>query len=117
MAALLPIDLERYIFEISALTCPTSIPKLCWRVQRWLEPLLYHTLVINADAIDGTPPCSVEIFNDIIRTKPVSFLRNLMIQRVPEDVTEGTGVENLYLLLRGHHYFVFDELRHPTVYR
>ncbi|KAJ7605437.1 hypothetical protein DFH06DRAFT_1252831 [Mycena polygramma] len=46
----LPIDLEREIFETGAIRNPKSIPTLlrvCHRVHAWVEPLLYKALIIN----------------------------------------------------------------------
>ncbi|KAJ7628218.1 hypothetical protein DFH06DRAFT_1480621 [Mycena polygramma] len=46
---LLPIDLEREIFETTAVQHPNSIPALlrvCHRVHTWVEPLLYRVLII-----------------------------------------------------------------------
>ncbi|KAJ7100933.1 hypothetical protein B0H15DRAFT_464941 [Mycena belliarum] len=48
--AAFPRELERQIFEIAALSRPTSIPTLvlvAWRVKEWVEPLLYRTLIVD----------------------------------------------------------------------
>ncbi|KAJ6533885.1 hypothetical protein DFH09DRAFT_1181010 [Mycena vulgaris] len=89
----LPLDLERKIFERTALSRPVCIPNLmrvAWRVQHWVEPLLYRTLVVGpADTIDGIPPCTFERFAHIANTKSASFLhdsvRNLIIVPIPVD--------------------------------
>ncbi|KAJ7463366.1 hypothetical protein FB451DRAFT_1266216 [Mycena latifolia] len=111
----LPLELERKIFELSALSRPVSIPKLlrvAWRVKHWVEPLLYQTLIIDAKPIDGLPACSMETFKRIVRTKSASFLRhcvrNLMLpmSKVPDHeiqliLSTCSGVHNLFAILLG----------------
>ncbi|KAJ7914160.1 hypothetical protein B0H13DRAFT_1873233 [Mycena leptocephala] len=79
-------ELERHIFELFALSRPASIPNLmlvAWRVKHWVEPLLYHTLVIGFDPIPDLPRCRADTVADIARTKSPAFLRdstrNLML--------------------------------------
>ncbi|KAJ7059489.1 hypothetical protein C8F01DRAFT_1254412 [Mycena amicta] len=46
----LPVELEREIFELFARLCPDESPALflvARRVQIWIEPFLYHTLVLH----------------------------------------------------------------------
>ncbi|KAJ6505114.1 hypothetical protein C8R45DRAFT_894504 [Mycena sanguinolenta] len=46
----LPLELERRIFEIAALACPTRIPTVMLvarRVKFWVEPLLYRAVFLN----------------------------------------------------------------------
>ncbi|KAF8155003.1 hypothetical protein K438DRAFT_1987230 [Mycena galopus ATCC 62051] len=46
----LPPELERYIFELSAMAHKTSIPQLlrvAHRVHVWIEPVLYHTIILQ----------------------------------------------------------------------
>ncbi|KAJ6499499.1 hypothetical protein DFH09DRAFT_1376043 [Mycena vulgaris] len=106
----LPLDLERKIFELTALSRPVCIPNLmrvAWRVQHWVEPLLYRTLIVGpADTIDGIPPCTFERFAHIANTKSASFLhdsvRNLLIVPIPIDhikatLSAFTGVVNLWI--------------------
>ncbi|KAJ7495503.1 hypothetical protein FB451DRAFT_1387524 [Mycena latifolia] len=88
--SILPLELERQIFELTAVSRPVSIPNLlrvAWRVKHWVEPLLYRTLVIGADSIQGFPSCSTEIFTYIAFTKSGSFLRdsvqNPMVHLIP----------------------------------
>ncbi|KAJ6482770.1 hypothetical protein C8R45DRAFT_932363 [Mycena sanguinolenta] len=52
----LPPELERIIFEVTALSRPRSIPRLmlvAWRVKSWrvhtVEPLLYRTIIVGSD--------------------------------------------------------------------
>ncbi|KAJ6540153.1 hypothetical protein DFH09DRAFT_1175627 [Mycena vulgaris] len=107
----LPFELERQIFELTALARPVSIPNLmrvAWRVKHWVEPLLYRTLVIGEpDTIDGIPSCSVERFMHIAHTKSATFLhnsvRNLLVSSVGPQTCKKillacTGIENLSLL-------------------
>ncbi|KAJ7622087.1 hypothetical protein FB45DRAFT_1061718 [Roridomyces roridus] len=47
---LLPLELERVIFELAAYTRPLSVPSLmlvAWRVKAWVEPLLYRVLLLS----------------------------------------------------------------------
>ncbi|KAJ7319357.1 hypothetical protein DFH08DRAFT_942291 [Mycena albidolilacea] len=57
MTRFLPQDLEREIFEFSALSNPRSIPKsvlVARHVKNWIESLLYRTLsVVNEDQADS----------------------------------------------------------------
>ncbi|KAJ7732939.1 hypothetical protein DFH07DRAFT_990544 [Mycena maculata] len=105
-----PLDLERMIFELAALTRPRSVLNLllvAWRVNIWVEPHLYRTLVIGPSPVFGLPRCSVEIFNRIVRTKSPSFLRNsvrnLMIWGVTANqaktiISACGGIQNLKIL-------------------
>ncbi|KAJ6482724.1 hypothetical protein C8R45DRAFT_1002254 [Mycena sanguinolenta] len=46
-----PLELERAIFEIVALSWPRSIPRLmlvAWRIKSWVEPLLYRTIIVSS---------------------------------------------------------------------
>ncbi|KAJ6564436.1 hypothetical protein B0H19DRAFT_1258885 [Mycena capillaripes] len=75
-AALLPEDLEREIFEISAHSRPVFIPILMLvarRVKIWLEPLLYRTIVLdNPSVLKGYPIYSWAI----LESKPASFFHH-----------------------------------------
>ncbi|KAJ6583359.1 hypothetical protein DFH09DRAFT_1275183 [Mycena vulgaris] len=106
----LPLDLERHIFELIALSRPTLIPNLmrvAWRVKHWVEPLPYRTLVFGTtDVVNGIPRCHSETFKRFVQSKPASFLRdsvrNLMIYKVPDEqfemiLSSCAGVENLWL--------------------
>ncbi|KAJ7869968.1 hypothetical protein B0H13DRAFT_1049321 [Mycena leptocephala] len=83
----LPLELERHIFELVALSCPASIPNLmriAWRITTWVEPLLYRTLVMmpRTTVPYEIPLCSFDKFARIARSKPPSFLdavRNVMV--------------------------------------
>ncbi|KAJ7635037.1 hypothetical protein FB45DRAFT_910572 [Roridomyces roridus] len=115
----LPLELERHIFILTALSYPYSIPKLllvAWRVTHWLEPILYRTLVVSSSVLlpKDLPVCSIEIIFNILRNKPTAFLQqsicNLLLDGTPEVQTKiilstCVGVENLCLLRRNRHYF------------
>ncbi|KAJ7816012.1 hypothetical protein B0H13DRAFT_2293217 [Mycena leptocephala] len=105
----LTIDLEREVFEISALSRPKSIPTLmlvAWRVKTWVEPLLYRTIVVWRSArfaptpapIEGHPTFYRRTLIPIIKSKPTSFfrdsVRHLLIHQIPEDDTEGQSILN-----------------------
>ncbi|KAJ7670802.1 hypothetical protein DFH06DRAFT_1178942 [Mycena polygramma] len=104
----LPLELERYTFELAALFRPVSIPtmmRVAWRVKIWIEPLLYRTLIIGADKLDGLPICPDEKFNQIVDTKPqlLVSVRNVLAVGVESDMMKTIfsrcrGVENLVLI-------------------
>ncbi|KAJ7826702.1 hypothetical protein B0H14DRAFT_2816723 [Mycena olivaceomarginata] len=63
---MLPLELEREIFEIYALSWPKLIPKLmlvakC--VKEWVEPLLYRIISIDVFPIAGLPWVAVDIMS------------------------------------------------------
>ncbi|KAJ7112714.1 hypothetical protein C8R44DRAFT_882466 [Mycena epipterygia] len=111
----LPLELERYIFEIAALARPKSIPDLmrvAWRVKHWLEPLLYRTLVVRhlAEPTDCFPSCDVATFMKIASTQKMSFLRdsvrNLVVDFLSTEDTHAVlsacpSVENLHVITAG----------------
>ncbi|KAJ7434913.1 hypothetical protein B0H11DRAFT_1887544 [Mycena galericulata] len=109
LVPVLPPELERQIFEICALSRPTLIPKfmlIAWRVKEWVEPLLYHTIVLINDEppIDGYPHFIIEIMLSAIHSKPAAFfrdsVRNLFLYLVPEEkeiLSICTRVENLWI--------------------
>ncbi|KAJ6601998.1 hypothetical protein DFH09DRAFT_900153 [Mycena vulgaris] len=71
-----PPELERNIFEISALANPGTIPRLILvarRVQEWLEPFLYRVVFLA-----NTPPfprLKLTILLRAIQNKPATFFR------------------------------------------
>ncbi|KAJ7161899.1 hypothetical protein C8R43DRAFT_991716, partial [Mycena crocata] len=107
---ILPLELERRIFEICAHLRPVSIPKLClvaWRVKEWVEPLLYRTIFISDDKpIEGRPSFTPTTILSTIETKTPAFfgkhVRNLLVfggwdlpaKRV---LPVCTGVDNLWI--------------------
>ncbi|KAJ7872701.1 hypothetical protein B0H13DRAFT_1895281 [Mycena leptocephala] len=76
-APVLPLDLERKIFEISACLRPVLIPKfmlVAWRVKEWVEPLLYRTIAVEfTRALDGYPIFTWDVLVSAMRSKPPSF--------------------------------------------
>ncbi|KAJ7204147.1 hypothetical protein GGX14DRAFT_460955 [Mycena pura] len=110
---LLPPELERHIFELTAISRPLSSLNLILvasRVKLWVEPLLYRTMAINTRTIPGMPSCTVAEFKRIARTKSRSFLasavRNLLVCRVKTVETKAIlsacpGVVNLYVVSYG----------------
>ncbi|KAJ6564004.1 hypothetical protein B0H19DRAFT_1140186 [Mycena capillaripes] len=112
----LPTDLERIIFEIAALSEPTTIPKLmliAWRVKDWLEPLLYRTvflenpmstLLLHAQNV-GLPVLHEDHLLGIIKTNPTFFQHavkhlfiGLSVERstVESVLTACTHITNLF---------------------
>ncbi|KAJ7129887.1 hypothetical protein C8R43DRAFT_673963 [Mycena crocata] len=93
-APALPPDLEREIFQTSALTRPSAIPILmlvAWRVKTWVEPLLYRTIVLHekrerddggTEAISLPHPHRQTIL-DLMQSRPAEVfaqnVRNLLL--------------------------------------
>ncbi|KAJ6551283.1 hypothetical protein B0H19DRAFT_1263953 [Mycena capillaripes] len=72
MVVVLPLDLEREVFETAALLYPATIPVLLLvarRVLTWIEPLLYRVLNINN-------PSTADWIVRAMRTKAASFFRD-----------------------------------------
>ncbi|KAJ6574538.1 hypothetical protein B0H19DRAFT_1371549 [Mycena capillaripes] len=109
----LPVELERQIFEACAHARPVSIPRLMlvvWRVKEWLEPLLYRTIVIEDDpsilSMEELPRVTIETMLAIIQSKPATFFRDRVrhLYLNPESPTivepilsACTGLENVWL--------------------
>ncbi|KAJ7138925.1 hypothetical protein C8R46DRAFT_1361488 [Mycena filopes] len=73
MDPILPLDLERVIFEVAARADFSSIPtfmRVAWRVHSWLQPILYHALHLNPDHIESRSDLSVNL------TRRLSFYRD-----------------------------------------
>ncbi|KAJ6462909.1 hypothetical protein C8R45DRAFT_1220414 [Mycena sanguinolenta] len=106
----LPVELEREIFEICALSQPTCIPKLMLvakHVKDWVERVFYRTILLGA-FIAGVPLLPHRIVPSIISHKPPAFfhcvVRHLLAftSRYPARKLEMilrlcTGVENLWI--------------------
>ncbi|KAJ7670096.1 hypothetical protein DFH06DRAFT_1125492 [Mycena polygramma] len=119
MLPVLPEDLERDIFELSAHSCRLSTLRLMLvarRVKIWVEPLLYQSLVSRSfvwshiGAVDYPVLRGLPTLLDIVETKGTSsFLRdrvrNLMLPSfAPGDIntvaailSACSGVQNLYM--------------------
>ncbi|KAJ7669829.1 hypothetical protein DFH06DRAFT_157019 [Mycena polygramma] len=73
-----PLELEREIFEICALSQLSSIPQLmlvAQRVKEWVEPPLYR--IVSVEHWTAFPPkLTSEILIATIQTKPPLFFRN-----------------------------------------
>ncbi|KAJ7605445.1 hypothetical protein DFH06DRAFT_258318 [Mycena polygramma] len=73
MSRLLPIDVEREIFETAAVRDHRSIPTLlrvCHRAHTWVEPLLYTTLIIfdwNTPLVTAVKSKSAQFLNATVR--------------------------------------------------
>ncbi|KAJ7164436.1 hypothetical protein C8R46DRAFT_1099522 [Mycena filopes] len=60
MESVFPLELERMILEIAALTEPSSVSKLmliAWRVKEWLEPLLCRVIYLPTVGSSPTQMC------------------------------------------------------------
>ncbi|KAJ7906692.1 hypothetical protein B0H13DRAFT_2662708 [Mycena leptocephala] len=81
----LPPELERNVFEIAALSRPTSIPHLmliAWRVKDWVEPLLYRVILLDSGAVSkdmqGFPTLTPEILRRVIASRPPEFVQSVV---------------------------------------
>ncbi|KAJ7613623.1 hypothetical protein DFH06DRAFT_1242449 [Mycena polygramma] len=90
----LPTDLEREIFEITAVRYPRSIPRLvlvAQRVKIWIEPMLYRTLSVveSAYRFQDTQTLRIEV-DASLHSKPASFLRShvrhVALSKIPTDM-------------------------------
>ncbi|KAJ6540500.1 hypothetical protein B0H19DRAFT_1175762 [Mycena capillaripes] len=90
-----PHELERLIFEYAAFSHPSSIPSLmlvAWRVNQWVEPLLYRVVIVSPGLavrqIHGFPVVPVSILLRAAAARPSSFLelavRHLLLQEATE---------------------------------
>ncbi|KAJ6535598.1 hypothetical protein B0H19DRAFT_1183802 [Mycena capillaripes] len=126
-----PPELERAIFEIAASARPTSIPNLmvvAWRVNHWVEPLLYRVVLLcptlRGQILDF-PVITAEILLRVIAQKPANFLggsvRHLCIdyaysaspsRGLTGILTACTGVTNLFAhFVASSHVPALDSLR------
>ncbi|KAJ6564449.1 hypothetical protein B0H19DRAFT_1374774 [Mycena capillaripes] len=101
-ATILPEDLEREIFEISAHSRPVFIPTLMLvarRVKIWVEPLLYRTIVLQTaeDQLEGYPTHSWDTLSIILKSTPASFFLH--------------AVRNLYLMASDRHKMLLTHCR------
>ncbi|KAJ7670079.1 hypothetical protein DFH06DRAFT_1321096 [Mycena polygramma] len=82
----LPVDLERLIFEVTALSWPRRLIMVAWRVKTWVEPLLYRTIIVADSRSDprakfrqGTDsPFAIEssVLLSLIHTKQPPFFKD-----------------------------------------
>ncbi|KAJ7856790.1 hypothetical protein B0H13DRAFT_2576324 [Mycena leptocephala] len=78
----IPLELERIVFEIAALSHPIDIPNLmliAWRIKEWVEPLLYRVVLVSPlkpHIISGFPVFTADILLRVIASKPPGFLQN-----------------------------------------
>ncbi|KAJ7723223.1 hypothetical protein B0H16DRAFT_1228786, partial [Mycena metata] len=93
-----PVELEQEIFEITAVQCPSSIPRLMLvarRVKKWVEPLLYQTIFISpfSGRVEGIPPFTADIILRTLRTKPHGFFQR-SVHRLYMD-RKFSGMDNI----------------------
>ncbi|KAJ7446329.1 hypothetical protein FB451DRAFT_1291881 [Mycena latifolia] len=86
-----PLELEREIFEITALMHPSTIPlvlRVARRVLIWIEPLLYR--VVHISALPPHPPMA-RAFLLATKTKPPTFfhaVRRMLLEDGVWDLEE-----------------------------
>ncbi|KAJ7656823.1 hypothetical protein DFH06DRAFT_1198679 [Mycena polygramma] len=98
----LPLELERHIFELCALSRPVGIPILmlvAWRVKKWVEPLLYRCLTVGyTQSMKGYPFLACRPFLD----NAIRYLRTVL--------SVCTGVENLSLACDSDDFAAYEIL-------
>ncbi|KAJ7129890.1 hypothetical protein C8R43DRAFT_1208680 [Mycena crocata] len=91
----LPIELEREVFELAALLHPDSMPVLllvAQRVRIWIEPLMHQVLSIHPVLQKYLYRRSLKEISNMIRAKPASFfherVRHICFARTsdPQDI-------------------------------
>ncbi|KAJ7880792.1 hypothetical protein B0H14DRAFT_2706667 [Mycena olivaceomarginata] len=118
----LPAELEQVIFETTAHIGPLSIPTLmliAWRVKKWVEPLLYQTIVVSDSGADADaknleghrkPFRCRTIYRVVQQSKsfPGNSVRDLFLSWEPTQeavpkalLTACRSVENLWLSTAG----------------
>ncbi|KAJ6514491.1 hypothetical protein C8R47DRAFT_1206836 [Mycena vitilis] len=129
----LPLELERHIFELCALSRPVGIPRLmlvAWRVKKWVEPILYRCLTVGyTKSMKGYPFLACRPFLDVLRSKPGSFFANavrhltLFLPRSDKEdaicylctvLSVCTGVENLSLACDSDDFAAYEILEAAT---
>ncbi|KAK7051748.1 hypothetical protein R3P38DRAFT_2857190 [Favolaschia claudopus] len=73
----LPLELERFVFELAAHRQRSDIPRfirVAWRVKEWLEPVLYQFLLATAYSIHYLPPQPVHRLPRIRTEKLLSLI-------------------------------------------
>ncbi|KAF8212633.1 hypothetical protein K438DRAFT_1804874 [Mycena galopus ATCC 62051] len=100
MEALVPLDVEREIFETAAMQHPTLIPTLlrvCHRVHTWIEPVLYRVLVLSNLKATCLPAA---------RSKSPTFLKSAVrhvlfsasaAETIKDALRECTGIISLFI--------------------
>ncbi|KAF7365935.1 hypothetical protein MVEN_00468800 [Mycena venus] len=98
----LPPELERIVFEFTALLHPTAIPRLmliAWRVKYWVEPLFYRVVVVSffraqlRPKVVGLPTWTADVFLEQIEKRKPSFfhvVRHLFLGYAPTTVPIST---------------------------
>ncbi|KAJ7758114.1 hypothetical protein DFH07DRAFT_1024908 [Mycena maculata] len=95
MASIFPPELEREIFETTAILHPQTMPTLlpvAHRVLIWIEPLLYRFIILARGSID-------EVVRRAMRVKPASFLE-ASIRHICISSSSRFSKEELCALLR-----------------
>ncbi|KAJ7029443.1 hypothetical protein C8F04DRAFT_40345 [Mycena alexandri] len=76
----LPLDLERSIFETTALSHPSTIPNLmliAWRVKSWIEPQLYRMVSSTHPRSAQLPVAPLDILSRDLAHKCPSVFRGV----------------------------------------
>ncbi|KDR67822.1 hypothetical protein GALMADRAFT_257675 [Galerina marginata CBS 339.88] len=91
----LPVELEREIFEFAAansLSCAATLSLVAQRVREWMEPFLYDVLVLKRRLTN--PPKYPPLYEPITKEKLPRFkratlhARHVLLQNVPQTVAE-----------------------------
>ncbi|KAJ7056684.1 hypothetical protein C8F01DRAFT_358391 [Mycena amicta] len=124
MDPVLPLELERHIFELVALSSPACIPRLvlvAWRVKEWVEPLLYRTLVLYPNVhekVEAVPHFAPGTFAQILESKSMEFLsanvQNIFVRTGSLNQSETKIIMYKFANLRNLFLLSFDSADPPT---
>ncbi|KAJ7049402.1 hypothetical protein C8F01DRAFT_1183762 [Mycena amicta] len=124
----LPPEIERLIFRTAALVSPSNAQTfllVAFRVKEWVEPLLYHSLVVGSSPYsmlhlsDAILKLTRETFDTLVDRKSPSFLADsvqniLLVGLSIEDVclilSICSGVKDLFVLSNTAQHGALDSL-------
>ncbi|KAJ6505322.1 hypothetical protein C8R45DRAFT_972339 [Mycena sanguinolenta] len=99
MKPVLPLDLEREIFENAAIRDPQFIPTLlrvCHRIHAWVEPLLYRVLLIRSPQTPCLPAVQSKSQAFLYRSVRHVFFTPRMRNKI-ENVLKCTRITSLFI--------------------
>ncbi|KAJ7107322.1 hypothetical protein C8R44DRAFT_804497 [Mycena epipterygia] len=124
----LPPELEREIFETTALLYPKTIPKLlrvARRVLLWIEPLLYNAIVISVfESIGGTgaemlPRISTkgaDFFTNAARHMVIMSFEWAIMGSRSQTVWSNKDLETIFrICTRVEHLLLLSDLKRPPL--
>ncbi|KAK7028720.1 hypothetical protein R3P38DRAFT_2704579 [Favolaschia claudopus] len=110
MMPLLPLDLEREVFETAAIRDRAGIPillRVCRRVHSWIEPLLYRVILITDFYPDSDSPEFAALCATSATFKKRA-VRHLFLEYPPHDDELRTAAQNFLCQLPAIESLVLD---------